>query len=416
MSHPHCGVMSSTPIGDGPDVSDDLQAAERAPDLDPQLLRAVVDAFEDAAALIGAESDIVLTNRAWRVHGFADPVFADGDPVPVARVVDGEVDHFAAVSRRERADGWRWYRSRVRAVNDIGGVTAILTHRDITDERRLHSRMATSPVAHLELERDGSLLNVNERWEELRGRPVGAELGRRWLRDSPKDQSAELLERLETPEPFQFILTTVGHDDRGLVVTLDLDPIFDGEEWIGWQGSATDRTEMRDLEEVAGQAYVDPLTGLGNRSLFETTTSRALSRRDASTCAVLFVDLDGFKAVNDRFGHAAGDDVLCMVTERITAAIRPADLVTRYGGDEFAVLLEDVQAPFIQEVAARIVEAFRPPFHLGTDVVRVGVSVGVADCAPGDDVDTVVARADRAMYQAKRGGGMGVTTADPTND
>ena len=379
--------------------------------LDAGQLQAVIDAFEDPAALVGPDSELVVVNRAWQAHGFSEPVLADGDPIPVARVVGREIDHHAAVGRRHRVDGWRWFRSRVRAVTDMEGVVAVITHRDITDERRFRIRMARSPVAHLELECDGSLLSVNERWEEMRGRPVGAELGHRWLRDTPTTEREELLARLSEAEPFRFILTTASGDDRICVIDLDFEPVFDGDEWIGWHASATDRTELRELEAVASNALVDALTGVANRAMFETTLERTLTRREHETVGVLFVDLDGFKAVNDEHGHASGDDVLRTVAGRIKNALRPADLVARYGGDEFAVLLDDVEAPFAAEVGERLVAAFTEPIDHGNGRAHVGVSVGVAMSWPDDDVESIVRRADQAMYRAKAAGGMRVELA-----
>lgn len=372
----------------------------------------VLDAFEDPAALLDRTGTIVAANRAWRVHGFDDAAFVDGDTGPVHEVLAGERAHRAAVGRRARRDGWQWYRSRVRRVMSIPGVAAVLTHRDVTDERRLQLRMAQSPVAHLELGVDGALLSVNERWEELRGRPVGAELGMRWLRDSPPDERQDLLRRLERPEPFACTLTTSGADDRTCCVELELEPVFDGQEWIGWHASATDVTEVRELEALADGALTDDLTGVANRALFERTVERALSRRaDEHPSAVLFVDLDKFKPVNDVHGHAAGDDALQQIARRITAALRPADLVARYGGDEFAVLLEHADRDFARQVGERLVEVTCEPLELAGTSIEVGASVGIALTRPGDDVESVVARADRAMYAAKRGGGCRVEVA-----
>ncbi|HEX4901761.1 MAG TPA: sensor domain-containing diguanylate cyclase, partial [Acidimicrobiales bacterium] len=307
---------------------------------------------------------------------------------------------------------WQWYRSRVRTIAGIPGVAAVLTHRDITDERRLQLRMAQSPVAHLELTCNGELLSVNDRWEEIRGRPVGAELGLRWLRDSPGEERAALLERFGRPEAFRTTLTTIDRDERTCCIELEFEPVVDGEEWIGWHASATDVTEVRALAAAADSALTDDVTGVATRALFETTLERALSRRvEGHPAAVLFLDLDGFKPVNDRLGHAAGDDVLRQVAARISAALRPEDLVARHGGDEFAVLVEHTDATTARELGNRLVAAVRDPFAIRGSTVELGVSVGVALSDPSDDVEGLVGRADAAMYEAKRRGGSRVELA-----
>lgn len=377
-----------------------------------QAMAEMLAAFEDAAALIDSDGSVIAHNRAWRAHRFSEAVFSDGDPIPVARVLAGEVDHVAGAGRRVSRDGWRWYRSRVRRVGSVDGAAAVLTHRDITDERRLQSRMATSPVAHLELDRDGTLLSVNEAWEQIRGRPVGAELGMRWIRDTREPNRSDLLELLQTPQSFQFDLTTIGGDDRSRVVALAFQPAFDGDEWFGWHAVATDQTDRRELESAAAHAFADSLTGCPNRWLFEATTARALDRRAERPQAVLFIDLDRFKPVNDAFGHGFGDVVLRMAAARISGVFRPADLVARHGGDEFVVLLEDVDAEAVKFVGERLVDAFAAPFRHEDREIDLGVSVGIAFRRPGDNVESIVRRADRAMYEAKSTGGRRSMIAD----
>ncbi len=154
-------------------------------------------------------------------------------------------------------------------------------------------------------------------------------------------------------------------------------------------------------------AFSDPLTGLANRSLFLDRLQHALALhgRDMRPVAVVFLDLDDFKAVNDTLGHAAGDELLMRVSERLTGALRGGDTVARLGGDEFAALLEDGGDPL--EAAARITAAMAVPFSVAGHTRVVGASTGVVALGAGDaaaGADELMARADAAMYAAKRAG------------
>ncbi|MCA2211939.1 diguanylate cyclase [Wangella sp. NEAU-J3] len=159
--------------------------------------------------------------------------------------------------------------------------------------------------------------------------------------------------------------------------------------------------------ELRRLAFQDPLTGLANRSLFHERVTRALDThaRSAGTFAVFFIDLDGFKAVNDRYGHSAGDAVLLAVAERLRGCLRDSDTVARFGGDEFAILLEQLAAPEeVHLTATRIVEAVQAPVDLGAREARVTASVGVALNRAGDNADDILREADLAMYTAKSTG------------
>ncbi len=172
-----------------------------------------------------------------------------------------------------------------------------------------------------------------------------------------------------------------------------------------------DVTERAALEaELAYQAYHDALTGLANRAKFRVEVARVLDAavegaHDPATVAVLLLDLDGFKRVNDSAGHAIGDALLVQVAERLRHATRGCDLVARLGGDEFAVLLADVHADVdLAHVADRIVGALARPFPVDGTSCVVGVSVGVARGAGGVLVDALLRNADLALYDAKARG------------
>jgi diguanylate cyclase (GGDEF)-like protein len=158
------------------------------------------------------------------------------------------------------------------------------------------------------------------------------------------------------------------------------------------------------------QALHDPLTKLGNRALFRDRVEHAFTRarRRSDAIAVIFIDLDRFKPVNDTFGHDVGDRVLVVVAERLQEAVRAGDTVSRFGGDEFAILLEDItDTSDVTRVARRIIDSFREPIPVRGGPVTMRVSLGIAMNEDGaTDVDGLIRDADVAMYLAKgRGGG-----------
>ena len=165
-------------------------------------------------------------------------------------------------------------------------------------------------------------------------------------------------------------------------------------------------------EELRKRAFMDPLTGLPNRLLFEDRLLHALLRRErqqerkSGKLAVLFVDLDGFKPVNDLFGHSAGDDVLKEVSRRLQATAREGDTVARIGGDEFLVLMEDVSgAADCAIVAERLLQALAAPVRNGQRQISISASIGVVVYPDQGEKGKLVANADSAMYAAKRAGG-----------
>ena len=161
-------------------------------------------------------------------------------------------------------------------------------------------------------------------------------------------------------------------------------------------------------KELARRALHDELTGLANRALLNDRLLHALLRleRKAGCVAVLFCDLDGFKDVNDTFGHSAGDDVLVSVAARLRHGVRPTDTVARLGGDEFIVLCEDLSGTACGgQIAARLIDAIHAPFVVGGREVRVEMSVGVAFTTEAHvQPDDMLTAADDAMYRARRGG------------
>ena len=181
-------------------------------------------------------------------------------------------------------------------------------------------------------------------------------------------------------------------------------PLYDGAG--GYEGSLTmisDISARKDLEDqLVEQARTDALTGLGNRSQLNAVSQSTLSTMGA---ALVYCDLDGFKAVNDSLGHSTGDVLLREVARRLRACLRPGDVIVRLGGDEFAALLPGITNPLAaQAVADRMLEALRDPFPLHGRELYVTASIGIALTEPGAGVDQLLRNADLAMYAAKAGG------------
>ena len=188
--------------------------------------------------------------------------------------------------------------------------------------------------------------------------------------------------------------------------------VVDGARLATDFGPALERALLRKTadREVRYRALHDPLTGLANRARFVDSLERALARqrRQGNALCVVYIDLDGFKPINDELGHAAGDAVLREVANRLKQSLRECDLAARLGGDEFALLLEGgAERASMRPIAQRILRNLTQPIAFGEGEVRVAASLGVTICDPGraSSVSTIMDAADTAMFEAKDAGG-----------
>ena len=260
---------------------------------------------------------------------------------------------------------------------------------------------------------------ISANFEEVSGVAVEGHLGLSYWEmpnvEAPEGGWTRLRARLESHETFYDVVLRRVHPSRGTTfAAISGEPVFDAKgRFAGYRGIGREITQQKLAEDNINRlAHYDTLTNLYNRAAFFERVHHALSiaRRHGNVLAVLFIDLDRFKDVNDAFGHLTGDEVLKIMAQRISDTIRASDTAARLGGDEFIVLAENVaREGDVSEFAQRLLDALSEPFPLLGQECRLSASVGIAMCPhDGDDVATLLKKADVAMYRAKDSGRNGL--------
>jgi diguanylate cyclase (GGDEF)-like protein/PAS domain S-box-containing protein len=293
-------------------------------------------------------------------------------------------------------------------IHDISDEMA--AHEAVRYREQLFSRLAESlPTGVMQVLADGSAIFANQRLHHLLGEPTGSPT-LDWLLTAVTDEHrGELQDALDR---------AFAGDDSHLEVEVDRD----GERRRGevavvavtnQEGEPTalicvdDITESAQLrEDLYRRATFDQLTGCHNRASVIAALDAALAGGPGDDTAVVFIDLDKFKPVNDLLGHAAGDDLLALVAERLRSSSRPSDIVGRLGGDEFLLVCRHLDDPAtqVQAIAERITFALSHPVVLAAGPVELSASIGLACSTPGMTSDALVSLADHAMYVAKSTG------------
>jgi diguanylate cyclase (GGDEF)-like protein/PAS domain S-box-containing protein len=271
---------------------------------------------------------------------------------------------------------------------------------------------------------EGKIIWVNDAFCRLSGYPQQEAVGRTpaMLSSGQQSQSvyADLWQTIRSGQVWQGELIDQRKDGSTYTVEQVITPLRDAQgaitHFIAIQHDITQRKQQSEREHHL--AYHDVLTGLANRAAFRETEQKAISqaKRTQHMLATLFVDLDGFKPVNDRLGHHTGDQLLAAVAERLRGAVRQTDTIARFGGDEFAILVTDLQDGNVAVALARkLIDALAQPFALRGQQIRITASVGIALYpADGNDTETLLINADKAMYQAKCRGGNHYQLYDPS--
>lgn len=293
------------------------------------------------------------------------------------------------------------------------------------DTRLLKTILSASADQTFVLSPTGRFIYVNQATADLFDRPQHSVIGKTCFDlgfDFAASLQRNLTQVLNSGESYRGEFSyTVG---AGQLFEYILSPVlFEGADYPevveAVVGIARDITLRKAAEDQSWhQANFDLLTGLPNRRLFMDRLQQDLrhAERARLSIALMFIDLDGFKQVNDSLGHDAGDTLLQLVAKRLKDCVRESDTVARMGGDEFTVTLNEVNAPAqVIKVARKITDALCRPFTVDGTLVQISASVGVATYpADGQQPDQLIRAADQAMYEAKRGGRNRISVAERT--
>ncbi len=358
---------------------------------------------------------------------YSDSDFAEFSP-HLYRALSGETVSYERVGRlRQRRAIWRTV--SLSPWRDAGGgvagivMSSLAVHELMvaTDSlraanERLSSHMDNSPLTVFEFDADLRVTRVSSRVQELLGMQPSEVVGHGlWAVVGQEPQSEDLraaFARLQSgEETSNRVVSTHRRADGAKVFCEWFNSALMGVD--GQVSSLMCLVEDRTLRVLAESqlrvlAMTDQLTGLPNRTAFIEKLKGSLTRavRSRQAVVLLFIDLDGFKSVNDNFGHASGDEVLREVARRLQSAIRDSDAVCRMGGDEFVVLLDtEVQEATAERMCKRILAVLGPPCVFSNGQAYVGASIGVARQPPlFVQPHELLQRADAAMYEAKRAG------------
>ena len=427
------------------------KVAEEALRESERRFRAITQHSSDIVTLLGATGTIRYQSPSVeRILGYGQEemigngAFGYVHPDDLERVemafTEGLMDPTRRPSveyRFRHKDGrWVWLESLgANRLGDPGVGEYVVTSRDITVRKQAETRLREAEerfrrsfedaaIGMALVGTDGRWLRVNRSLCEIVGYPEEELLGKTFQDIThPDDLEIGLVElpRMLAGEvrTQQIEKRYLRKDGQVVWVLLTISLVHDeGDEPLYFVTQVQDVTGRKRMEErLRRQALHDSLTGLPNRQLFVDRLGHALrrTRRHGNRVAVLFMDLDKFKVVNDSLGHEAGDLLLTVVAQRLQRCLRPEDTLARFGGDEFVVLIDAVHDPAQAiQVAERITEDLRRPFILTGRELYVAASIGIAmGHARTHDPDGLLREADTAMYRVKGEGG-GYTVFDPT--
>lgn len=287
----------------------------------------------------------------------------------------------------------------------------------IASQNRFRLLSENSPVGIYQMDIEGKIIYANERWHELTGLKTGVKIKEicRFLGAEDEKMYLSMMHKIQLqrePDVIEYAFKAVKNDNKRIFmehIAPQVKLIEGGTQFIGYIGSLMDISELKLAQmELENLAFYDPLTNLPNRRFFRDHLQYLLAtaHQDQSHVAILMLDLDDFKKINDTLGHDAGDQLLVVLAERLRALLSKRDVVSRMGGDEFIVLLSDIDIrSYIQRIAARLLNTICQPVSLNGHEIEVTASIGIA-IYPEDatNPEDLIRNADLALYLSKEKG------------
>ena len=449
LSNPALGTIVMT----SRDVTE-RKLTERALAESERRFRSVVANSSEVVKITDADGTLKYASPAFeRLFGYSPEevigtnVFDYAHPEDIPRIQEetekalespGVGSNMVEYRFRHKNGSWRWVESVGTYLLDDPAVEGVVINaRDVTERKRIEKELCLKDRAVSASSNgmiitdpnlpDNPIIYINPAFERITGYTSEETIGRncRFLRDFGEEQPnlAELRHALKEEREWSGTLRNYRKDGTVFYNELYIAPVHDGDgQLTNFIGVQKDVTERRRLEEdLQYRATHDPLTGLANRRLLFASLEKALRpvksvQQQSEAICLLYMDLDGFKEVNDRHGHEAGDALLAAVARRIEGCLRPSDMAARVGGDEFCVLLEGASATEEAErVAERLVYSLGAPFSLDTSidttvgnlVLEISASVGIVAKDKDSGISTpdeLMREADAAMYRTKSRG------------